>query len=443
MKVDVSVVMPVYNSEKYLEMAIESILKQTMKSFELICIDDGSQDSSLEILNEYANRDERIKVITQNNRYAGAARNCGIDHAIGEYIIFLDSDDFFDCSMLEKNYRKIKEYNADIVVFGGKYFKEEPGNGKHHEALLRKWMLPEGEVVNNTEKIKYLFNFTTPAPWNKMFSMAFIQKNELRFQECKRYNDAFFVEMALFYADKIAYVDEDLVFYRTDNSNSLQGKNDETPFLVYDVYRLIHKKLKGHQQYEEVKISFQNLALSNFIYNLDSLKEGKNFAEVYDYLKDTVFEEFDITKSNEENYHYKYPYHQYQDMMKMDKIQFLLNRNRNNSITAFREYIFPFEDIVQNSKLLLYGAGNVGKQFYRQIKTTKYCKEVAWVDKNVREVENVRVVQPESVDWKKYDYVVIAVESCDLANKIKIELQRDYKVNENQLVWREPKVKSV
>jgi len=113
----ISVIVPVYNTEKYLAACLDSLVNQTLKEIEIICVDDGSTDSSLKILREYEAKDSRLKVITQENKYAGVPRNTGIDAAAGKYVYFADSDDYCDLSLLEKAYSKLAETHADIVYF--------------------------------------------------------------------------------------------------------------------------------------------------------------------------------------------------------------------------------------------------------------------------------------------------------------------------------------
>ena len=119
MSIKVSVIMPVFNVEKYLRQCLDSLLNQSLTEFEIICVDDGSTDSSLEILHEYQQKDHRVKVLTQQNKFAGVARNNGLKVAQGEYVFFLDSDDFFEKDMFMEVYNQGKKTDADIVIFDG------------------------------------------------------------------------------------------------------------------------------------------------------------------------------------------------------------------------------------------------------------------------------------------------------------------------------------
>ncbi len=115
-KSKISVIIPIYNTEKHLRQCLDSIINQTLKEIEIICVNDESTDGSLDIVNEYAQKDERIKIINKKNNGAAAARNTGMDHAAGEYIGFVDSDDWIALDMYEKLYENAKSYNSDIVM---------------------------------------------------------------------------------------------------------------------------------------------------------------------------------------------------------------------------------------------------------------------------------------------------------------------------------------
>ena len=115
--VKVSVIIPVYNAQQYLKQCLDSICQQTLHEIEIICIDDGSTDDSLRILQEYTKKESRLQILTQKNQGAGAARNCGLRAAKGLYLSFLDADDFFEPNMLEEALNEIETYKADFICF--------------------------------------------------------------------------------------------------------------------------------------------------------------------------------------------------------------------------------------------------------------------------------------------------------------------------------------
>ena len=132
----VSIVLPVYNTGKYLPQCLDSILNQTYQDFELICVNDGSTDNSAQIIEKYILNDDRIRLITQQNMYCGVARNNGLSIATGKYVIFLDSDDYFENRLLELSLAKAEETAADIVVFGGYEVNSYTGEIKQNKGFL-------------------------------------------------------------------------------------------------------------------------------------------------------------------------------------------------------------------------------------------------------------------------------------------------------------------
>lgn len=184
MKIKVSVIIPVYNVENYLRECLNSVINQTLKDIEIICINDDSTDGSLAILKEYAIKDKRIKIVCQDNVGAGAARNIGLKMAKGKYLSFLDSDDFFDYTMLEKSYNKVIENKADIVVFGANMYD---ANTKNQECLYSFNKLHTQIYPFSYKDITVsIFKAFNNVAWNKIFKRDFILRNGIVFQEIKR-----------------------------------------------------------------------------------------------------------------------------------------------------------------------------------------------------------------------------------------------------------------
>ncbi|MFR5731897.1 MAG: glycosyltransferase family 2 protein [Clostridium sp.] len=183
--IKVTVIMPVYNAAEYLRESLDCLTKQTLQDIEIICVDDGSTDESLCILEEYSKKDNRFMVLSQKNLHAGVARNNGIDHASGEYMIFLDADDLFELELLEKTYKQGIQQDADIVLFDADYFNTETGERLVQNHLLRTELLDGKEVFSRKDIPDRLFTITTTCPWTKLYSRKFIEKYKLRFSEFK------------------------------------------------------------------------------------------------------------------------------------------------------------------------------------------------------------------------------------------------------------------
>lgn len=243
----VSIVVPVYNVEPYLEECLNSIIKQTLKEIEIICVDDGSTDNSLKILQEYAKKDKRFTIITQKNLYAGVARNAGLSVAKGEYLSFLDSDDFFEPKMLEKMYKKAIKEKADICVCEFDIFIDGKCVSNMHRGINKKYI--NGNSTFKPDDIKYLYSFTNPAAWNKLYQHDLLKMYNLRFQNLFSCNDIEFTFSALSMSSKITVVPEILLHYRQSDTSitSKRGAKAINILYVYKyLYNYLNKKGKSH-----------------------------------------------------------------------------------------------------------------------------------------------------------------------------------------------------
>lgn len=303
----ISVIVPVFNVEQVLPQCIESILNQTFKDFEVIFVDDGSEDNSLNILYHYEDMDSRICVLSQQNKYAGVARNRAMQIAKGDYLIFLDSDDFFEQNLLEEMYGSITRENCDICVCGATSYNHVSGEKSSMPWFCKTKFIPENTVFskNSSEYNPYIYCFTTPAPWNKMFKRSFIQKNNLWFQNTRSANDMFFVLLSLSLADKIVINAKELIAYRINNKNSLQATQDKDFYAFYEATYKLKLVLIERGIYEVVKNSFINFALDFCLYNLGTMKKQATFLELYDFIKYRAFKELDINPK-ESDFFYGY-----------------------------------------------------------------------------------------------------------------------------------------
>ena len=239
----ISVVVPVYNAEPFLHECMDSLLKQTFRDTEFIFVDDGSTDRSLEILKDYQAKDARITILQQQNQYAGVARNNGMKLATGKYIIFLDSDDFFEPTMLEEAFNCAEENQAEIVYFNFSYYDNVSGT----ISKAPSWELPSS-VFSVSEIGKRFFRSYRNEPWNKLFLREFILSSGLQFQSVRKGNDSYFTNMAACLSKRMKFLNRYLTYYRVNNNSSLQGSADtgRTSFIVpFSAVKseLIHREL--------------------------------------------------------------------------------------------------------------------------------------------------------------------------------------------------------
>ncbi len=285
----VSVVVPVYNAEAYLKECIESFLGQTFQNFELICVDDGSTDSSMDILQKYAEADSRIHILHQKNAGAGVARNRGLSVAQGKYLVFLDADDFFESTLLEKTYHEAVSSDADIVLFGADKFNTVTGLIEDASWYFNRKYLPESKVFSRKDTPDKIMTITSPAPWTKLFSREFVQREKLEFQALQNSNDIYFSLVAMCLADRITYVDENLVHYRVGQISNIQSNKNKHPLCFIQAYTAVYETLKDRGIFSEVEKSYVDVVISGCAMNLNTITDTPSRLKIYEALSGDAF----------------------------------------------------------------------------------------------------------------------------------------------------------
>ena len=301
----VSIIIPVYNAEKYLGKCLESLLSQTLQEMEIICVDDGSSDGSPEILKRFQERDGRVRILTQENQYAGAARNNGMKEAQGEYLLFLDADDFFENTLLEKVYNQGKKMEADIVLFGAKQYNDKTGIVSPASWYFKRDALPRENPFSGKTENTDVFAIVTPAPWTKLFRREFVEKQGLSFQGLQNSNDVYFVLTALALAEKITYVDEELVFYRVGMKGSLQGSKSLHPDCFIEAYVGVYHELQRRGIYERYEEGFMNILLSGCAHNLRTVTDWELRRRICERMAEPEFAEMGLMERREEYFRRK------------------------------------------------------------------------------------------------------------------------------------------
>ena len=313
----VSVIMPVYNGETYLRQCLDSVVNQTLKEIEIICVDDGSSDRSVEILKEYAAKDERVMVLQQANAGAGAARNNGLSKASGKYLSFLDSDDFFETDMLEKAVEKIAADRADFVVFRCDHYLNDTNTFKKAAYTLKKQTLPPYMPFNFRQITDNVFKAFVGWAWDKVYDREFVMKHNLKFQEQRTSNDMLFVFSALVLAKRITYLDTVLAHQRRNNGESLSNTREKSWFCFYNALKALRDVLKEKGLYEELKKDFVNYAVHFSLWNLNTIT-GECYEKLYTKLHEEWFEELEVTGHDEDYFYNKTEYKQLADILRYD-----------------------------------------------------------------------------------------------------------------------------
>lgn len=235
--VEISIIMPVYNCEEYLEESIESILNQSFDDFEFICVDDGSTDNSLKVLQDFEKKDDRIQVFHQENKGGGTARNFALKKATGNYLLFIDSDDILYSDALEKTHDLIKQKEVDFLLFKAvdydsdtdKYFEE---NYFTMDAIYDEI----GDDVFSYEDLGELIFEMSATPWGKLYNLDFIKNCGAQFAEGIIFHDNLFFWDMLFASKRICFYNETL-YVRRVHSNSIQESKDKRFLNIFPAFK--------------------------------------------------------------------------------------------------------------------------------------------------------------------------------------------------------------
>ncbi|MEF9892079.1 MAG: glycosyltransferase [Anaerorhabdus sp.] len=285
-----SIIVPGFNIEYYLDRCLESIRIQTLKDIEIICIDDGSTDKTLDIFNKYKLLDSRFIVIHKENGGLGAARNLGLIHASGEYIGFVDGDDFIHQEMFEKLVNKAEKTQADIVI-GGVHFLYKNFRTRRLFQRLTDYRILEREgffTANDHPGI-----LQNNVAWNRIYKRSLIIDNDLKFPENRIYEDVLFSFKSSLIAKRISVVPEIMYFYRQDREGSiLSNKNFNYKYAedflknFDELKNFMIKEGFYENEFKEIFLEFQLYNLLTQLYNLRKYKDFVCFCEAFNKLLD-------------------------------------------------------------------------------------------------------------------------------------------------------------
>ncbi|GFI51561.1 putative glycosyltransferase EpsJ [Lachnospiraceae bacterium] len=366
-----SVIVPIYNVEDYLNECIESIIKQTYKDLEIILVDDGSTDKSGIICDEYVKKDGRICVIHKTNKGLLEARLTGVEKAKGKYITFVDSDDWIVENMYEDLLRTLETSNAEIVICG----------------IYRYW---------NESEIAY----DIPCLDERVYKRRDIERKIIPFMLwniCKGRKELdpslcskiFARNIIKDYLQKAQQLD---IYFGEDTSVIYPMMLEVKSIVVVKKCYYYHRQRRKGEiaSYITDKMYFENL-YKLFIY-LKQIFEGSNYSDVL--LKQL-------------------------DYFYMRLVQ--VRRDCYTQIYKIDEYLFPYNAIPADADIVLYGAGKVGRTYKEQNDKYHFCNIVLWVDKRADEW-NKLIYLPKEIDQYSYDYILVAVNIPELAKEIIDEL---------------------
>ncbi len=299
----VSVILPVYNVGKYLRQSLDSLINQTLKEIEIICVNDGSTDDSYDILEEYKAKDSRIKVIHKENKGTGAARNDGLRIATGECIGFVDPDDWVKPNMFERLYNLIKEKNLDIAMCMPDGFDEKNQINTPFPYFVDANFenIPDDKIFNWRD----LSPFSYPmCVWNKLYTKDLFDRNNIDFAEGLDFEDHKVIFGTLLTAEKIFFIREKLYVYRFNREGSVLTDNNRRLIDHIEIFNIVEKLMKDTNTYNVLRKDFVTYKIHNLLYYYSMIKD--EFKEEYyqnmiQSIKDTNLTE-EETKMLEDKY---------------------------------------------------------------------------------------------------------------------------------------------
>ena len=425
----ISIIVPVYNTFAYLKQCLDTISNQTFGDIEIICINDGSTDGSLGIIEEFASNDARFIVISRNCKSGSAAlpRNIGLDLARGKYVMFLDSDDYFDLKMLDKLYARAEETGADLVMCDNYTVSFATGEISEKNNELHHKYLPDREIFSYKDIPDTIFQISNAAVWHKLILRETLIQHNLKFQQgTPILDDIYFVNLLLVLSKRISIILDRLVFYRVNRCGGQTANIEKHKDSVFLAFSGLNKYLVDHSLYETVKLSLQNWTLATMAWWLHSIGNYNVFCELYDQYKNEYFDKLGL-KDIDPSVLYEKGYERFYNSL------FGLELEEPSPKVVLESILTP------GSRIAIYGAGLVGNNICEIIKTHGKHEIVIWCDKNAdrlaEKLGNPLIKHPKELISCDFDAVIIAIADNDIISEVKeyltdmgIDAQKIYNV---------------
>lgn len=380
----ISVIVPVYNIEAYLSKCISSILQQTYRNIHIVLVDDGSTDNSGQICDDFAKRDDRIEVVHKENEGVVSARKAGLFAAKGQFIGFVDGDDYIDRHMYGRMLDNLIYTKSDFVHTG--YYK-----GQMTVSLLDDKVVDlqqnKGSLINHYILSSNSQEYMSSSIWSKLFKANFLRECFMEIPDgFLMGEDLVNLILCILKGTKMSIMDSCYYYYRVRKTSIMHEKNDMVFLETVKLFQVVENVLKKYGCYDEVKDTLIK----------DWLRRCACAA-----LAQSSYDEF--------------------------KIQC---------------YGFNNMQMLFGKKIVIYGAGKIGRDYYSQICRYRKCEIVAWIDKNYQNIhyDCFKVESPELLEYLEFDILIIAVKYEKNAAEIKNSLIREVGVEEAKILWIKPNV---
>lgn len=382
----VSVVIPVYNAARFLPQCLDSLCSQTYQDMEILCVNDGSTDCSLEILEEYGAKDKRIRIFSKKNegRGAASARNLGLEHAEGTYVQFVDSDDFFEPDMVQALVEKAEKVNADVVVCRADCYDEALGKTVGEFRTIELERRPEKDPFSFRDCPERIFHIGEGITWNKLYRRSLLEQYDLKYEAIPITDDHYVALLSLVFAERITCVDRVLVHYRMNTGQSQCDTRARHPEGAYAASYSIVARLREAGIYETVKRGYLNLAVRLMRVYFDQMTDYQTLRSLHDTYRDEMFPLLDAVDLPED-YFFDPRLGEWYRMVishSLEEILFMAARGYGCEMTtAVLRFPAPFDRVRKGSRIVLVGRGMAGRYWYVQFLLSGHCEVVCWVDR--------------------------------------------------------------
>ncbi len=381
----VSIVIPVYNAAPYLEECLDSLIAQSWKNLDIVCVNDGSQDASLSLLEQYAEKDRRIRIFSKENegRGAASARNRGLAEARGEYVQFCDSDDFFEPDMVESLVKKSIETGAEVVICRGQVYDHglQRVTGKLSHPDLQ--YVPSDGAFSWKECPKYICEIADFYAWNKLYKRALLDEYDLHFVPIPIVDDQDISMIGPVVARKVAAIDRAFINYRVRTGTSQCDTQSRHPESAYEGCTSVVKRFKELGIWEEVKESYLNVSIRLMREYFDRMNEYEKLDFLYQKYRNEVFPMLDAAELEPNCFHDSRIWEWYRMIQTKTLGEILFETAKASGspmTTAPLRFRVPYHTIKKNSKIVLVGKGIAGRYWYSQLLLSNYCEIVFWVE---------------------------------------------------------------
>lgn len=382
----ISVIVPAYNVGQYIGKCLDSILGQTYPNLEIILIDDGSTDSTGEICEAYRERDSRIIVVHQQNQGALAARNAGIEQAQGKYIGFVDGDDWISEQMYQELYGLLKRYDAEVAVCKKNIYSDATGVCFAENDVIAAGYYADCQIADLSDNLFDQIGAESGVPLNlcdKLFARELILQNYGNVNQGLRYfEDLALGFLCVLQAKGIVIINEPFYYYRQRSGSACHSTDPQYLEQLMAFYQSVSQQASAGS--DRLKHRLDMFVADRAIYGLN----------------------------------------------------YMMGLNLKNKVPY---YIPPFKSIRPDDKVVLYGAGEVGKSFYRFFKLTRPGQAVLWVDRQYEKLqrEGLQVQDVECLKSQAFDKIIIAVKFRNNAEGI-ISSLTEMGIAPEKIIWEQP-----